>query len=983
VNAIPPERWPVLDSLLDRLLERPREQWAGYLEEACGDDPVLLEHALRLLRALERPTPLLERPVQESAPDLLRALAEQGEERGGPEEADEPERDFPDGRVGPYRIVRELGRGGMGVVYLAERADGQYEGRVALKVVKRGLDTDEILRRFLRERQILAGLRHPHIARLFDGGLAPGGRPYLVMDHVEGLPLTRFCDERALSVDARLDLFEAVCEAVRHAHRNLVVHRDLKPSNILVDEQGHLTLLDFGIAKLLGGDEADAGGTRVGFHPMSPEYASPEQARGDPVTTTTDVYALGVVLYELLTGEKPHRFETVTPEAIARAHASPPAPPSEAVQRTGTRAPSLRSDDGGGSPPEPARLRSTTPSRLTRRLRGDLDTIVLTAMHADPERRYGSAEALLADLRRHRAGLPIAAHRDRALYRARKFVGRHRMGTAFAATLAGLALAFGGFHNARVSAERDAALREAAKAEQVTAFMVDMFRRSEPNAPDSLSLDDVLRIGAGRIQEELEDQPEVRAAMMSAMGGVYLNLGRYAEAGDLLEAALATRIRVLPPDDVVIGESLRELGIVLERQGVYDRADSALTAALGIFERRRGAEPEEIAAVLDGLFELRFAQGRYAEADSLERRALELRTASLEPTDPRIAHSHTNLGMVARRMDRPDVAELHQREALRLRRARFGDQHTLVALSLKDVALALHTQSRLEEAEGFYREALAIQEALYGEAHPELSTTLNSLASLLAARGELEEAKALHRRTLAMRRELFGDGHARVASSMVNLGTTLGDLGELPESIEMYEGALGIYRATFGPRHPSVATALNGLATTVADAGDPVRAVRLLEEAESIYVERLGPDHSWVAIVLLNHGDVRRAMGDHAASDSIYRRALVIHRATYEGPHRITARMLVGLGRSLLGEGRPDEAQEVLRDALRMSLEVLDEDHMEVRIAQAALGECLLVGGRPGEAEPLLKASLESLRRQPGPKASREAERITTLLAGG
>ena len=579
--------------------------------------------------------------------------------------------------------------------------------------------------------------------------------------------------------------------------------------------------MDFGIAKLLGGnDEVDQ--TRLGHHPMSPQYASPEQVRGDPVTTATDVYALGVVLYELLTGHRPHRFESLTPQAIERTLAVPPALPSHVV-RTQAYRPQTSHEGGppdGGDGPEALPV-GISPVRLSRRLRGDLDTIVMTALHTDAERRYGSVEALLSDLRRHRSGLPISAYRDRALYRVQKFVGRHRVGTAFAASVVGAGLAFGAFHNARISAERDAALLEAEKAEQVTAFMIDMFRSSEPNAAvaDSLDLDDVLAIGAQRIREELVDQPEVRAAMMSAMGGVYLNLGRYEPARELFEAALSTRGGTLEDDDPAVAESLHELGNVLQLQGDYDRADSMFQAALGILEAQNDAAAEVLAGVWSGLGDVRFAQGRYEDADSLGRMALALRLASLDENHPLIARSHASLGMVARRLDRYEVAERHQREALRLRRDRFGEMHTLVALSIKDVALTLHSQGRLDEAETYYRHALAIQEVLYEGTHPELTTTMNSLASLLAAVGRYDEAIALHRETLRMRLDLYGDAHPRVARSRVNLANALGSRGDLEEATDEYQRALEMYRAHFGARHPSVATALNGLAITKSDAG--------------------------------------------------------------------------------------------------------------------------------------------------------------------
>ena len=303
--------------------------------------------------------------------------------------------------IGPYRLVRELGQGGMGVVYLAERADGQFEQRVALKLIKRGMDSDEILRRFLAERQVLARLSHPHIARLLDGGVTAEGQPYFAMEYVDGVPLHHYCEERSLGFEDRLRLFREVCEAVQYAHRSLVVHRDLKPSNILVTSAGETKLVDFGIAKVLYEDVADRSVTRTDQRLMTPEYAAPEQVRGEPVTTATDVYALGAILYQLLTGRPPHQFTGRSRGGAVPHH--------------------LR----GG--PRAAERGPCTRHRRRRRLRGDLDIIVLKALRKDPARRYPSVEALLEDLERHRTGLPVRARPDSVAYRARKFLGRHRL----------------------------------------------------------------------------------------------------------------------------------------------------------------------------------------------------------------------------------------------------------------------------------------------------------------------------------------------------------------------------------------------------------------------------------------------------------------------------------------------------------------------------------------------------------------------------
>ncbi len=381
--------WDRVSLILDSLLDRPEHEWAAALDERCGDDAALRRQVLRLLAAHRRANGFLSRPFSLAAPTLTGEL----EEAFAKEEVAAPE------RVGSWRLLRELGRGGMAVVYLAERTGEQFSQRGALKLVHAGLGSGEILARFRRERQILAGLNHPYIARLLDGGRAEDGRPYLIMEYVEGRPLTRYCRERALDVEARLRLFVNICHAVQHAHVRLVVHRDLKPSNILITDAGEPRLLDFGIAKLLAQDETAATLTRTGLPLMTPEYAAPEQLRGEAVSTATDVYALGLILYELLAGRHPWRDPIGAANGDSAGRREPPRPSLAMADRV-----------------------------LRRRLAGDLDTIVLMALREEPARRYASAEALARDIERHLAGLPVSARPDTVGYRARKFASRHRWG---------------------------------------------------------------------------------------------------------------------------------------------------------------------------------------------------------------------------------------------------------------------------------------------------------------------------------------------------------------------------------------------------------------------------------------------------------------------------------------------------------------------------------------------------------------------------
>ncbi len=480
-----PDRWRRVAAILDEVLELPPAEQAGYLELACGGDPGLRSDVEALLAADASSGEFLEVPAAEYLTSVFGAALPGA---GGGIAAGT--------RIGSFRVVRELAHGGMGEVYLAQRADGQFEQQVALKLVRSGMDSAEVHRRFLAERQILARLHHPHIAGLLDGGLTAEGRPWFAMEYIAGAQLKAWCDSRGMGIPERLRLFADVCEAVRYAHQSLVVHRDLKPSNILVTDDGEVKLLDFGIAKLLesgpDGDGRGDGGaepaTRTELRALTPEYAAPEQLRGEPVTTATDVYALGAILYELLTGRRPHQFPRRSPAEIERIVC-----------------------DIDPDPP---------------RLGGELDAILLRALQKEPARRYPSAEALLEDLRRWRDGLPVRARPDSALYRVRKFVRRHRLGVVAGGALVlsligGLAATL---HQAR------AKTREAAKAREVTDFVVNLFQVADPaeSRGREVSAGELLARGVRRVDSALGRQPEVQEELLGVLGRIHRELGLYA-----------------------------------------------------------------------------------------------------------------------------------------------------------------------------------------------------------------------------------------------------------------------------------------------------------------------------------------------------------------------------------------------------------------------------------------------------------------------
>ena len=566
---IDPERGPKIDDLFDRALDQPPDQRAAWLEAHCSDVALRAE-VQALLAAHDDSGGILDGNALNVAGPLISAS---------------PIRP----RIGPYRVLREIGRGGMGVVYLAERDDGQYRRRVAIKLLRTSPDADELHRRFVAERQILASLNHPNIAQLVDGGVTDEHFPYLVMEYVNGVPITTFCDRQRLGIDERLALFRDVCAAVHHAHQNLVIHRDIKPNNILVTDERRVKLLDFGIAKLLNPTlgPADQPITHTEWRVMTPEYASPEQVRGDSLSTASDVYALGVLLYELLSGRRPHRLTSGSPQELAEVIVQrEPALPSAAVSRSEpARADATTADL---TPESIAADRHLSVERLGRRLQGDLDAIVMMALRKETARRYGSADLMWEDVQRHLDGLPVLAHRGTRWYRARKFVSRHRV-EAIAAAIVTVALVTGASAAVRQAAvanrERDRAEQALDQSREVTDFLVRLFRTPAPPGAsrDQVTARELLATGTARI-EELRAQPIVQAQMLDALGRVNRELGRFDDAERMLRRALQLRRAQYGDDHAEVAASLNNVALLIRQRGQAHRPEAARLhrEALGI-----------------------------------------------------------------------------------------------------------------------------------------------------------------------------------------------------------------------------------------------------------------------------------------------------------------------------------------------------------------------------------------------------------------
>lgn len=820
-----PERWVRVRQLAEAALELEPRQRQLFLAGECAEDSALRAEVASIIAGDDSAAAILDMTLAEAFPELF--------------EADHA-RSLLGLRVGAYELVRVIASGGMGSVYVAQRADGQYEQEVAVKLINHRMASQAAIRQFLVERQTLARLAHPNIARMLDGGLAEDGMPYLVMEYVVGKPIDRYCKERKLPTETKLRLFRTVCSAVHYAHRHLVIHRDLKPGNILVTADGEPKLLDFGIAKLVtpagipDASDLSSSETRI----LTPEYASPEQLRGEPVTTATDIYSLGVTFYEVLTGHRPHRLKGLTPDRIQQIVCErEPAPPSTVVQG----AEQVPTATGVG----PASFRkghTVKSSRLYRELVGDLDAIVLKALHKKPDHRYQSAEQLSEDLRRHLDHQPITARSGSLRYRTAKFIRRNRV--AFIAAMAVLVSLLAGLTGtawkARVAAE------ESRKARQVSSFLQQILASVDPNSTPMR--DATVRMLLDEASRKIEDgvlaeQPEVEAEVRTTIGMTYVGLGVYDAAKPHLTAALDTRKQLFGNEHIDVAASLNNLGLWLKATGKYLQAEERYRASLELRRRLLGEDDVAVAETMNNLGVLLKNLRQWSEAESLHRRALATRRATFGDRHRDVATSLTNLASVLKNVGALDEAEPLYREALAIFRNELGGEHYRVAVCMNNLALLLRETQRFDEAESWLREALTIRRKVFGSEHPAVATGLHNLALILASMDQLDESVVMYEQALAMRRKLLGDEHPLVAYTANNLSDVLARKGDYESAEVLCRESLAIRRAGLPTGHPTIAGSLLVLGRILLDKNDPAAAEPVIREAVDIVENKLPDGH--------------------------------------------------------------------------------------------------------------------------------------------
>jgi len=916
-----------------------------YLNKACGDDAELRREVESLLASAGQSLDFLAKPIQDAA----QAVAGQPNIIGQ--------------RIGPYRVLRALGKGGMGTVYLAARADDHYDRQVAIKLMHMGLGASESMQvRFRSERQILANLYHPNIARLLDGGVTsldgavgPPTVPYLVMEYVDGVPIDEHCRRKSLSIDDRLRLFRVVCGAVEYAHNNLVVHRDIKPANILVSAAGVPKLLDFGIAKLLDPDLGDnpLSRTKTTQRLMTPEYASPEQIRGEVVTTASDVYELGVLLYELLAKQRPFRLSARSPLELAAiiCDQQPEFPSASLAARP----------DGAVE---------------AKKLKGDLDNIVLKAMHKEPSRRYASVALLSADVLAYLEGYPLLAGTNKWGYRAGKFVRRHKLGVAAAAVtllaLVGFSIGMG------LLAKRTT--RDQLIAQRQAQFLSDMFQAATPEQArgDKFTARDLLDRGAQRVDKEFASEPQVRASLLENIAGAYRSLGVLEQAESLSQRAYDLQTQIGGASAPSSAAALEILASVIRLKGQYQRAEPLFRRLVAIRRKVPGGNHVEVASALSGFGECLYLEAKDQEAEPILREGL----AIYRHNGPNVGSENRNyLALLLERKGKYAEAVSLLREAVEIDRRTIGTDAPEYAISSHNLASVLIDLGDLSGAESRLRETLAIRRKVLGNDHPDLFYSLNNLAFVLLNEGNWEEAEPFAREALALNLRVLGKDHPQVAGARNGLARVFEAESKFPEADQQFQLAMDTLRAANQADGWYAAQIGLNMAMLELDRGHYADAESIARQSLE-KLRKIGGNHApAVATALIEVAEDRIFQQDPKSAEPLLREALAIRQKTFQPGHATIIAAQTRLGEALIGEGESAEAEPILQQAVGSAYQApFPMPVWQVAEAQSALGACLLALGRRSEAENLIHSSQPGLQKHPRPAFRRQAaDRLKNL----
>jgi serine/threonine protein kinase/tetratricopeptide (TPR) repeat protein len=848
-------RWQKIQTLFHKAADIPETEQQTFLESECGDDPALVGEVISLLEEDARGASVLDGGIAELAHQILSDPAA-------------PSVAFK--HFGPYRIVRAIGEGGMGIVYLAERDD--LGSQVAIKILRDAWLSPARRDLFTAEQRTLAQLNHPSIARLYDADTSPDGSPFFVMEYVEGVPLTVYCEKNNCSIVGRLQLFRAVCEAVLYAHQHAVIHRDLKPSNVLVKNDETVRLLDFGIARHVEslGDSAEK--TMTGLRLMTPAYAAPEQIRGEQVGIHTDVYSLGVILYELLAGRLPFDLSNRTPAQADRV-----------LTEKEAEKPSLVAEKIVGLS---ERVRSV--ASVSKSAWADLDVLCLAAMHKDPQRRYRSVEALIRDIDHYLRGEPLDALPDTMAYRLRKFVSRNRQPVLAVAVVVTLVVGLVIFFTVRLAIARNAALAEAARTQRIQKFMTNLFQGGDASAAPADSLRVVTLLDRG-VQEaqSLNSEPEVQADLYETLGTIYQKLGKHDQANTLLNSSLEERKSIygadtapvaeslvalgllradqaqlpeaekmvreglamskrhLPPNHPAVGKATSALGIVLEDRGSYDEAIKTLEEAVRLQSAKGDASPE-VAANLYELANTHFYAGHYDISESLNERLLPIYRQIYGERHPRFADVLINLGAIKYDLGHYPEAEKYDRQALDIVQGWYGKDNPETASDLTILARTLIHEDRSEEAVDLLQQSLAIKERVYGKVHPTVASSLNELGTAALRQGKNDAAEQYFSRMVGIYREVYGEHHYLFAVALSNLGSVYSNQEEWPRAEKIYRQVIPIFTESQSANHINTGVARIKLGRSLLRQNRYTEAETETHAGYEILIKQMDPKVSWL-----------------------------------------------------------------------------------------------------------------------------------------
>lgn len=822
------KRWEKIQHIFEQALEVDNTERASLIRSLSDGDDEICHEVLSLLDADNEHDNILDKSV-----GALLNLPQDENLTGR--------------KVGPYILKKEIGQGGMGAVYLAERDDTDFKQVIALKIIKRGMDTDEILRRFSHERQILAGLKHPNIARLYDGGITDDGLPYFTMEFVDGEPITDYCNNNRLSIDERLTLFLEVLDAVIYAQSNLIVHRDLKPGNIFITKDGTVKLLDFGIAKLIGDNDIYPDSpelTKTGYQVMTPGYASPEQVRGEPVTTASDVYSLGIVLYELLTGHRPYIVQGISPFEIEKVICTTdPSKPSTVISRI---------DDSVKDTPSTkdadkiiAELRHTTPEKLKKKLRGDLDNISMKALTKEAGSRYTTAQRFSDDIRRHLKGLPVSARAATLTYRFTKFIRRNTFPLSAAVLFIGVISSLTVYYTINLSDERDKAKLEAEKAKAVSEYVTSLFEISNPNEAkgQTITARELLDEGAARLETDLADQPEIQVELMDVISNVYYSLSQLDKAKYYSRKAVDLSRQIYNDNDKAVSVSLHRLGDLYFEAGDYASAESLYTEAVTIDSKLFGANDTSVAYHYTAIGSVHRHLTDYENAKIYYEKALKIQRDNFEPPNLDLAYTLANLGRLYQFTEQYDTAEKLFIESLEMRQEILGLENFETVASLGTMGSLMLVQENYIKAIEYYTTALNALQALVDDNHRYVGGIMGSLAYSYYKEGNLPIADSLFKKAIGIAQANLPENHVGTTPTLSGYGQMLIEMNMLDSAYAMLSKAYTIRKTHYPPNHRLTIVTEANLGYCLFKLNKFSEAEEKLTHAYAVQLDLFGPDN--------------------------------------------------------------------------------------------------------------------------------------------